>query len=350
MKLLIGGYTQKNTAEGVYTADLNLETGKFNTPTLLKEAINPSFLALSHNKSTLYFLEELCDKEGGGKINSFCLESSNNSTTVASFGENPCYLGIGSTILVCANYSSGSLSAYSILKDGQINSIKNGILQLKGKGPNKKRQQSSHAHYFDFIDDSLFSIDLGSDTICEYENPCSCASDLFEACNKIKFKTPPGYGPRHLCQNPFSQNEIWVSCELKSKVLCFQKVKSQWILTQEVETLFHDDSELIKKNKIINYPSHLIFNPKNETLYTSNRGHDSISVFKKKSEVWTLVQSHPSNGSFPRHFSVSPCGTFLLVANQLGNNITCFKLDSQGLISKTTQSFNHPSPTCILFA
>lgn len=351
MNIFIGGYTQKNNSQGVYTADINMETGEISTPFLLKKATNPSFLALATNNKTLYFLEELGNKEGGGKIHSLCLENETTpSISTSSFGENPCYLGLSTSLLLCANYSSGSLSAHSILKDGQISSTQNGTLQLEGTGPNKKRQRSSHAHYFDFLNNSLFSIDLGSDTITEFENLNSCASDLFKICNKIEFKTPPGYGPRHLCPNPFTQNEIWVSCELISKILCFQKIEEKWILKKEIETLFQKDSELIKNNKIINFPSHLIFNPKNETLYTSNRGHDSISVFKKKSEVWTLVQNHLSKGSFPRHFSVSPCGAILLVANQLGNNITSFKLDSQGLISQAVQSIKHPNPTCILFS
>lgn len=348
--IFIGGYTQQNSSEGIYRTTFDLETGRFQSPTLFSKLSNPSFLALSKNKSILYAVEELCDKEGEGKLHSICLKNPDNQNTKAlSLGEHPCYIGLDESNLLCANYSSGSLSTYPILDCGQINKAKPNSLKLQGKGPNRKRQRSSHAHFFDSINNSIFSVDLGSDTIIEFEKPNLHRSNFFESCKKNEFKTPAGYGPRHLCSNPFSENELWISCELESKILCYQNKSGVWELTQELDSINPQAQESIQKEKVTNYPSHLAFNPKNETLYVANRGHDSISVFQKKDEAWVLIQSFPSNGNFPRHFAISPCGQFMISANQLGNNVTSFKIDSEGLILEVTDSIKHPNPTCILF-
>ena len=62
-------------------------------------------------------------------------------------------------------------------------------------------------------------------------------------------------------------------------------------------------------------------------VYASNRGHNSIAIFEVNVNNGSLkIIGHESTkGDTPRNFSLSPDGDFLLVANQLTNNIVAFK-------------------------
>ncbi len=53
---------------------------------------------------------------------------------------------------------------------------------------------------------------------------------------------------------------------------------------------------------------------KGKTLYSSNRGHNSIAVFSvdAKTGALKLTANVPTGGKTPRHFTLDPTGRFLL--------------------------------------
>ena len=86
-------------------------------------------------------------------------------------------------------------------------------------------------------------------------------------------------------------------------------------------------------------------------LYASNRGAESIAIFKVNSENGSLtsIGYTPVLGANPRNISLSPDDQFLLVANQDSNNIISFKRNpSSGALTFVDEIFA-PTPVCILF-
>ncbi|MEL6986698.1 MAG: beta-propeller fold lactonase family protein, partial [Bacteroidota bacterium] len=85
-------------------------------------------------------------------------------------------------------------------------------------------------------------------------------------------------------------------------------------------------------------------------LYASNRGHNSIAIFKIEADGSLIAKGHESTkGDHPRNFSLSPDEKFLLVANQKTNNIVSFKRDlATGMLSFASE-VEAPAPVCILF-
>ena len=77
---------------------------------------NPSFGALSDNRSLLYFAEEGQE----GQVRSFKRNSANASVTeinaLSSQGENPCHLSLSPNEqhLAVANYSSGNVAVFKL--------------------------------------------------------------------------------------------------------------------------------------------------------------------------------------------------------------------------------------------
>jgi len=88
-------------------------------------------------------------------------------------------------------------------------------------------------------------------------------------------------------------------------------------------------------------------------LYGSNRGHNSIAVFKIDPESGKLEfrAAHASGGRTPRNFCLSPDGRFLLAANQNSGNIVVFPLDPEtGILLDPVDEVSLQAPVCIRFA
>jgi 6-phosphogluconolactonase len=85
-------------------------------------------------------------------------------------------------------------------------------------------------------------------------------------------------------------------------------------------------------------------------LYASNRGHDSIAVYRVNTEgTLTPVDILPSGGKTPRDFAIDPTGNFLLVCNQDSDNLVVFRIDRDtGLFLKKGE-YPLPSGVCVVF-
>jgi 6-phosphogluconolactonase len=77
--------------------------------------------------------------------------------------------------------------------------------------------------------------------------------------------------------------------------------------------------------------------PSGRFLYGSNRGHDSIAIFRiDQSGRLALVGHERRNIRKPRDFDLDPSGALLLVANQDGDDVSVFRIDpSNGTLEPT---------------
>jgi len=86
-------------------------------------------------------------------------------------------------------------------------------------------------------------------------------------------------------------------------------------------------------------------------LYGSNRGENSIVVFKRNTSNGNLqkIQSISVEGNWPRNFTLAPNGKFLLVANQKSKNISVYSLNKSTGVLQFLYSKDFPTPVCLLF-
>ena len=92
--------------------------------------------------------------------------------------------------------------------------------------------------------------------------------------------------------------------------------------------------------------------PSGRFLYSSNRGHDSIAIFRLENDGATPPPlGHVSTGiRTPRNFSLDPAGVMLHVANQDSDDIVGFRIDiDTGELSPTGLRTRVPKPVCIRF-
>jgi 6-phosphogluconolactonase len=88
-------------------------------------------------------------------------------------------------------------------------------------------------------------------------------------------------------------------------------------------------------------------------VYSSNRGHNSIAIFRidEASGRMTLVEIVSTQGATPRGFNFEPSGKFLCAGNQGTGNVVTFAVDRDtSKLAPTGAKAEVPRPVCIQFA
>ena len=98
------------------------------------------------------------------------------------------------------------------------------------------------------------------------------------------------------------------------------------------------------------YTAEVVVHPSGKFLYGSNRGHDSIAIFRinQATGKLTFVGVQGKAIKEPRNFIVDPTGRFLLVANQNASTVIVFNIDPKtGELAPTDISVDVPVPVCL---
>ena len=154
-------------------------------------------------------------------------------------------------------------------------------------------------------------------------------------------------GPRHFAFHPTGRF-AYVINEISSTVTAFTYDKARGVLT-EVQTISTLPQDFTGNN---NSTAEVQVHPSGKFLYGSNRGHNSIAVFRIDTRKGTLtpVGHVPTQGNVPRNFGVEPGGSWLIAANQNSDNIVVFRIDGKtGILTRTGQSLEVGAPVCVKF-
>lgn len=347
--LYVGTYT-KGMANGIFVYSFNDRNGKLTDLKMPVVSNNPSFLTISPNKKYLYAVGEvanLSDNNSGG-VASYSIAKDGKLRLinhVVTNGANPCHVTISpdGKKLVTSNYTGGNLSIFNILEDGSISEMIQRI-QHEGSSTFPGRQTAPHAHSAKFSSNGklLFAADLGTDELRIYQvwpgdKPLTTYSQPF-----VKFT--PGSGPRHFDFSP-DGNFMYVINELSSTITVLMKYGGVWKDIQTIKTLPKDFKEE-------SWCADIHVSKDGRFVYGSNRGHNSIAVFKRDmvNGKLEMIQTISVEGNWPRNFTIDPTGQFLLVANQRSNDITVFRIDTiSGKLSFTGRKVQNESPVCLQF-
>ena len=351
--MYVGTYT-RGASKGIYAYHFDSSTGKTTPIGLVAETENPSFLAIHPNQRFLYAANEISMYEGqaAGSVSAFAIDAATHAlkllNRVSSRGAGPCHVAVDKTgkWLFAANYDSGSVAAFPIHEDGSLGEA-SAFFQQTGTSVNKERQSGPHAHVVALSPDNRFALvaDLGLDRVFSYRVD-SAKGGLVP--NDPPFVAlAPGSGPRHVAFRPDAKF-VYSLNEMLSTVTAFRYDASRGSL-KELQTL----STLPNGWSGNNSTAEIVVHPNARFLYASNRGDDSIAIFRIDPSRGTLmfVGRTPTQGKTPRNFAIDPSGTFLLAANQDSSSIVTFRVDpATGRLTPTGDMLEVPSPVCILFA
>ena len=305
---------------------------------------NPSFLAVCEEKGHIYAVNEMKEFNGtyGGGLTDILFDKKGRMSVLASFeagGTDPCHVAVSpdGKFLAVANYADGTVSVFVLDETGAVTGERMHFTHY-GSGADKSRQAGPHAHCILFDHDGgLWVNDLGIDRIKAYVQkdgkPVSVEEhDVF---------LTPGSGPR---SGELSADglHMYVTNELSSSVTHLEITKDTWKVMETVSSLPPDHTGE-------NICADLHLSPDGRYLYASNRGHDSIAVFRVlEDHSLAACEWVPCGGKTPRNFAIDPEGKYLLVGNQDSDCIAVYEIRDDGHPEMIRRN-EFPTPVCIRF-
>ncbi|MCK4029242.1 lactonase family protein [Streptococcus suis] len=333
MAVYFGTYT-KRESKGIYKAQFNSETGHLSNLELVAEEPNPTYLAFD-KAGRLYSVG--AENEQGGIV-AFDTDFS-LLNHVVSEGAPHCYVAVDEerNLVYAANYHKGQVLVYKRLENGSLELTD--IAQHQGSGPHEN-QASAHVHFSDLTPDKfLVTCDLGADQVVTYK-----VSDQGKVEKLATYQAAAGSGPRHIVFHPVAKI-AYLICELNSTIEVL--IYDGWGEFEHLQTI----STLPQDHTGFNGTAAIRITKDGKFVYGSNRGNDSIAVYKTLGDAsLELVQIMSTQGKTPRDFTLSPDEKHLIAVHQDSDNATVFSRDTEtGRLTELSHDFYLPEAVCVTF-
>jgi 6-phosphogluconolactonase len=349
--IYVGTYTSAGS-RGIHLLRFDPVTGRLRLEGLAAEAVNPSYLAIAPGGRHLCAVNEVGTLNGQpvGGLSTFAVSSRDGKlrqiNQVGSGGASPCYVTfdpVGRHILA-ANYSGGNLIVVPMGRDGLLGEASH-LVQHQGSGGNPQRQAGPRAHCVVFTPERrhVVAVDLGIDKVMIYR--WEARQGRLVPNSPGEFRTRPGAGPRHIDFHPQGRLAAVIN-ELDSTLIscAWDGAKGELKEIQTVSTL---PAAFAGTNC-----ADVHFHPSGRFVYGSNRGHDSIAIWRIDARTGRLelVGHESTGGRNPRNFVIDPTGRWLLAANQASDSIIVFRIDqTTGALTRTGDPVTISMPVCLKF-
>jgi 6-phosphogluconolactonase len=285
---------------------------------------SPSLFSFSEKRDLVYVIDEVMDFDSlkAGGLTTLTI---NKNGSLSKSGElpvplgGPCHISLskGGGFLFIASYSSSSVAVVKIGKNGIPEIVTDTIVYAAADS------LASHPHMIaqDPLARHIYLSDLGLDRVLVY--------DLDSALGKLirlPFQEIPiikGSGPRHFIFNA-GGTKMYLMNELGSTIITFEVAADGRLnLLQTIKTTADSFSGH-------NQSAEVAISMDGKFLYGSNRGENSIVVFKIGGDgLLSLAGSSTCGGDWPRNFILDPAGKYLLSGNQKSDDISVFRINTE---------------------
>ncbi|GGD06025.1 lactonase family protein [Hyunsoonleella pacifica] len=344
-----GSYTGQGTpaenpeGKGIGCFEFNLETGEITEKSYTKQR-NPSYLVISDDKKYLYAVEET-QENLKPKVHAYKIKNNGDLRLINSqpiSGDYACHLAIIENKLVLASYVSGNILSYPINTDGSLNSYSQDI-RHEGVGPNKERQEAAHAHMiYPFAHNQMYAVDLTLDAAKAYQ--WKVKTKQWESTPNLDIHIASGSGARHMVMD-YNQEFAYILGELTGEIFVADLSVGESTIVQNISFIPKNHDGAVGGAAIRLHPN-------GKFLYASNRGSETIAIFKidDQSKQLSLVAHQSTYGKTPRDFNIHPEGKWLIAANQDSNSLEVFEINTNDgtLQKKSTFKVNTPVNICWL--
>jgi 6-phosphogluconolactonase (cycloisomerase 2 family) len=340
--------TQKRKARGKGIAIFRIDerSGAWQQVDACDAEPNPHYVALDRTQRFLYSAHgdssttcayaidgdsgrlTLINKQetGGGNSSTVEVDSSNRWVVLAN----------GPGIAVFPRNADGSLGPRSDL-----------VMPEGGDGPWREHQHGSPPHQATFDPSGRFVVvpDKGLDKIHVFR--LDAERGKLVPCEPPHVKARYGAIPRHIAFHPASPYAYVVN-EMDSTVNAYRWDGERGTL-EPFQRIPTTPTSYVGDNT----GAEIAIGRSGKFVYASNRGHDSIAIFRVDSSNGALdhVGWEPTQGKKPRFFGLHPNGRRLYAANENGHTIVEFDVDAEnGTLRATGQVIETGSPSCIVFS
>ncbi|MGV8913779.1 MAG: lactonase family protein [Rhodoglobus sp.] len=253
--------------------------------------------------------------EGSGEVAAFERdgETLSNVSTTSSGGQYPCHITVNDSVVIAANYGSGTLGVIERF-DSAARLAFASVVAPSGGGP-RPQQEGPHAHSSVFVDENtVFTLDLGADRIRIFNYKDLSLSQVEEVI------LPAGFGPRDIVARP--GNIFFVLGELGLSFLVFE-----W------------KDRVLRKLCAIALPgagegdqaSAIAISTDGRHAYVGVRRSNLIAVLTISEDGRSVapLTAVSCEGDWPRHLVIHD--DVLHVSNQFSHSIASFRIDVNGI-------------------
>lgn len=354
--------TGKPAEFGIQKFDMDSNTGKLSWIGQDNSCPNPSFIRFHPKLPMFYTCSESITEED--RVYSYRINKAGQLEFVKEEslgGKSACFLTIDRSArhLLWVNYWDSTLGSLPLSPNGKPGKIKHFIRAEKKVVSRHRgdhlgnRQLESHCHaiVLDHSGKFAFVPDLGRDLVHQFIYDDQ--SGKFSPAGKFPSSNAQGpHGPRYLEFHPTLSRAYLVN-ELSSTVSVFEvmsdKIKDAQLGDEEpVFKLLQVISTIPEGFTGKNTCGRICVHPSSGFVFASNRGHDSLAVYRVRADgLLTSLGFPKTGGKTPRHFKFDPTGRFCIVANQDSDNICVFKFDRNSGQLDNVQKLDVPSPNFI---
>lgn len=338
----IGAMTPNDASGGIY--GYTLDASGMPQMVFKQPACGVKYLAYSADKKILYSTVIVDPAEKTGGVAAYRIKADGSLEFInelSSEGVSTCHLAAapGGKYLYAVNYFTSTLCEFTLCGNGALERL-NKVIHFSGCGTHP-RQEKPHPHFTGFTPDGkyLIVVDLGLDAVKLFAfDP---EKGLTDAENPYLFKVEnPGSGPRHLAFNR-AGNIAYLVNEIGNTVCVLDYKAGKFSCRQIISTLPADFSGETKAAAIR-------LSPDERWLFASNRGYDSIAVYRVLPDGELALQDIvPSEGESPRDINFLPDGLHLAAANEFTNNTAFFKFDPESGKLAYYASESMPNPLAV---
>lgn len=335
----LGSFTGsgKPRGRGLEIGELDQATGRLTVAARIAGVLDASYLALSPDGRTLYAVNEQTPR---GTVMALDIASDPGRPVLLgkqpSGGSGPTHLSVhpGGGHLLTANYGDGTVAVHPLSGDGHIGP------------PSDIARHPGEAHAHQALADPsgqwVIAADTGTHSVFVYGfDPGGGKLRLHQ-----HVRLAQGFGPRHLAFHPGGRY-AYILGERASQIVvaAWDTAAGRFTPGQSIGTL----GEAAPPR---NFAAAIQLSPDGRFLYASNRGHDSIAMFRIEAAGEKLAFGGLARcgGSWPRHFAIDPSGGWLHVANQRSNAVAWLPRDpATGKLGAPAGSVTVNSVAMLLF-
>lgn len=320
----------------IHHIELDGATGRLTKRKAFSGIENPSFITLNEKEDRLYAISEVA----AGEVASYIVDKDASMLTPINrqyTKGGPCFVEVeqNSHFVLTANYGGGSVIVHRLQADGTIGEATDYHVYETG--------EVAHLHMIQAtpIKEHYIATDLGNDALYIYQ--------LNQQTGKLttvrEVHVPEGSGPRHVAFHP-TLPILYIVNEFDSKMLVYA-----YDSVDESITLLQSTSTLLTSFSGDNYGADIHVTASGKYVFTSNRGHHSLTTFEIKDDGTVVPLGNTSvEGEWPRNFAIAPDDQHVLVANEHTNEVVLFKLTEDGTLEATGEKLAINRPVCIQFS
>mmetsp|Transcript_18515 Transcript_18515/g.34715 ORF Transcript_18515/g.34715 Transcript_18515/m.34715 type:complete len:486 (+) Transcript_18515:88-1545(+) len=374
----------------LYTFRLDENDGElvlFSVTTDDSSVMNPAFSRFNPRRNLLYTCTESVAENG--EIVTYSVDAATGKLSKLGSqnagGTSTCYLTLDKACqnLLVVNYWNATIGVFGVDRDtGLVGGARSVYDPNEGRGmkvshtkhvnhsendPNAQKERQSDPHSHAVVLDPFFGKiayvpDLGMDLIRQFRfNP---ETGCLEAAGSCRSGPPSksALGPRYIEFHP-TLPYAYVVNELSSEVsvFAFDRDAAEDLMSSSDVSNAAPTLRLVQTVRTIpdawpsdmNTCGRIAVHNSGHFVLVSNRGHNSITVFRVAHELGhqgklMLAHLQHTRGATPRHFQFDSSGQWLISANQDSDKISVFRFNiATGTMEWTGNEYHVPSPNFV---